>query len=143
MANCYLLIICSSSSVDRQTNNASLFNLVERISVRPDYLGREQAVPLEVHSYWQLQQPETVRPMEIRWVVVAQSGLETPSPTFRHRPEGLRFRLRGTGLPLPPVAGDYSLRVEYRFDDAEDWYRSDIAWPLTVVEAERTPRVTH
>ncbi len=143
MAHCYLLTVAANSSVDRQTNSASLFNLVERVRVPAEAMGQTQVVPVEVHSYWQLTPHEVEQSMDLRWVLVAPTQLETSSPVFKHRPEGARFRMRVTGLPLPPVMGEYSLRVDYRFDEDTPWQRASAVWPLTFFEAERRPHVTH
>lgn len=129
--------------MDRYTQNASLFNLVERVNVPPEHLGRAPAIPLEVHAYWRISASEAERELQIRWVMKAETGLETPSPTFKHRAKGQKFKLRSSGLPLPPVAGDYTLCVDWRYDDDDEWQRQAVSWPLVIAETEQTPRVTH
>jgi hypothetical protein len=142
--SCYLLTVCSGSTVDRHTNNASLFNLVERVSIARDHnIPPGGAIPLEVHAYWNLSPADLERDLQMRWVMVAETGLETSSPTLRHRPKGRRFKTRTVGVPLPPVAGNYVLHVDSRRDDDDAWDRQPVSWPLSIVEAAGRPRVTH
>jgi hypothetical protein len=46
-------------------------------------------------------------------------------------------------LPVPPVTGNYELRVDTRRDESEPWQRQAASWPLTVAETEPRPAVTH
>lgn len=145
MPTCYLLTVCSGSSVDQQSNNASLFNLVEQINVPPGAGAPPGGVvPLEIHAYWQLEPSETGRDFWLRFVMVAMSGLETPSNPHRHRVVSPRFRTRSVGLPYPPVVGAYSLRVDWKLDEEEDWNRAPAIWPVRIHAVEQiTERVTH
>ena len=142
---CYLLCVTSGSSVDRQSNNVSLFNLVEQVNVPSDAPKPLRAViPVEIHAYFQLDPPVSDREIEMRFALRAETGLETFSDTFRRRAPGLRFRVRTVGLPCPPVTGGYTLNVDLRLADAnEDWQRQSASWPLLLAELERRPRVTH
>lgn len=144
MPSCYFLAACGGSSVDQQSNNVTLFNLVEQINVPPGTPPPPHgAVPLEVHAYFRLDPGELGRDFEVRFVMVASSGLETPSDGFVHRAVTPRFRTRTVGLPFPPVAGDYELRVDWRYAGTESWTRESIVWPIGIVETAATPRVTH
>lgn len=143
--NCYLLTVCSGSAVDQHTNNASLFNLVEQINVPSGAeLPPNGVVPLEMHAYWQLEPSEISQDFYTRFVMLAASGLETSSNSFKHRPVTTRFRTRTVGLPYPPVLGAYVLQVDYRFSEEDQWLRSSASWPLRLQTVERlTERVTH
>ena len=144
MTRCYLLTVCSSSSVDQQTNNVSLFNLVEQINVPPKAPPPPRGlIPLEIHAYWQLDPNDLSRDFEMRFVMVASSGLETPTDVFRHRSVSERFRTRTVGLPFPPVVGMYQLRVDWRRSDSDEWRREPPAWPVNINETVPKPRVTH
>ena len=46
-----------------------------------------------------------------------------------------RYRTRTFGLPFPPVAGSYQLRIDLRYLGEEGWRREPIAWPIGIVEA--------
>lgn len=144
MPRCYLLSVCSGSSLDRHSNNVTLFNLVEQINLpanaQPPPGG---VIPLEVHAYWQLLPDEVDRQFEMRLVLVGQTGLEHSSDTFPHTPSTPRFRTRTLGLPFPPAAGQYLLRVDWRFPGSDSWKRDAVAWPVAVTEVEQKPAVVH
>lgn len=141
--SCYFLSVCASSSVDQHTNNVSLFNLVEQINLSAGAAPPPNGlVPIEMHAYWQLETEETTD-FEVRFVMVAQTGLETSSTTYRHRGVRGRFRTRTIGLPFPPVLGAYTLRVDWRYREEQPWHREAPSWPVSLQEIERKPRVTH
>ena len=136
MPRCYFLSVCGGSSVDQHSNNVTLFNLVEQINVPPGAPPPPQGlVPLEIHAYLQVAQGEMGRDFEIRFVLVAPTGLETPTDTFVHRAVTPRYRIRSFGLPFPPVTGHYDLRSDWRFPGEEGWRREPLAWPVSIVEA--------
>lgn len=141
---CYFLVVAGGSSLDRHTNNVTLFNLVEQLNYpkdRPPPPG--VLLPLELHAYFHLDPEETGRSFEVRFTLVAQTGLETPTDAFSHRSTTGRYRTRTLGLPMPPVAGSYSLCVDTRQSSDDTWHRHHMAWPFTVAEVEPRPRVTH
>lgn len=115
MAHCYLLCVTTGSAVDRQSNNVSLFSLVEQINLPPNAPPPPRGLlPLEIHAYFQLEDAHVNRDFEIRFALRAETGLETLSDVFRHRITAPRFRVRTLGLPYPPVLGQYSLQVDMR-----------------------------
>src|SRR5215813_11361569 len=140
----YLLLACSGSVVDQHTNNVTLFNLVEQINVPPGAPPPPRGlVPVEVHAYFHVPQPEFGRDFDLRFVMVAQTGLETPTDAFTHRAVTPRYRTRTFGLPFPPVAGKYDLRVDWRMAGDESWHRDAIAWPIAIVEESSQTRAVH
>jgi hypothetical protein len=144
MPKCYLLALVGGSSLDRYSNNVTLFNLVEQLNFPNDRRPPPGAViPLEVHAYFQLDGLELNQRFEMRFSLVAPTGLETVTDTFSHRSSTPRFRTRTVGLPVPPVTGTYELRVDTRRDDSEPWHRQTASWPVTVAETEARPAVTH
>jgi hypothetical protein len=145
VANCYLLCVSGGSAFDQQSNNVSLFNLVEQINVPkgapPPPRG---AIPLEVHAYFNIAARELNRELELRFALCAESGLETLSDVFRHRVTAPRFRVRTFGVPFPPVLGSYTLRVDLRLAGEDSpWQRQSASWPLALYELETRPRITH
>ena len=141
---CYLLVLAGGSSLDRYSNNVTLFNLVEQLNFPKQALPQPGALlPLELHAYFQLTASELNQRFELRFVLVGTTGLETPTEVFSHRSTTLRYRTRTFGLPTPPVAGSYELRVESRVAGSEDWTRDAASWPLLVVHSEPRPVVTH
>ncbi|HVU03777.1 MAG TPA: hypothetical protein VHE30_18590 [Polyangiaceae bacterium] len=140
MPRCYFLTVCSGSAVDQHSNNVTLFNLVEQINVPPGAPPPPHGiVPLEVHAYFDLDAEEVGRDFEIRFVLVAATGLETPTDAFGHRSVTPRYRTRTFGLPFPPVAGQYQLRVDVRLRGEETFRRGTLAWPIAIVEATAAP----
>jgi hypothetical protein len=142
--DCYFLTVCGGSSVDQHSNNVSLFNLVEQVNVHPNAQQVPRGMlPLEIHAYWSLLPQQVGEDFQARFVLVAETGLETASTTFRHRPTTLRFRSRTMGVPYPPVFGDYTLCVDFRRADDDDWHRTNARWPLRIRLGEAKPAVTH
>lgn len=144
MPKCYLLAVSSGSSLDRYSNNVTLFNLVEQLNFPTDNLPPAGSIlPLEVHAYFQLEPHELNQRFEIRFALVAPTGLETVTDAFGHKSATSRFRTRTVGLPVPPVVGSYDLRVDTRQAGVDAWQRDSSIWPLFVAEASPRPAVTH
>lgn len=144
MPRCYLLTLCSGSALDQQSNNVTLFNLVEQLNVPPGAPPPPGGlVPLEIHAYFALAPDEIGEPFEVRYVMQAGSGIETFSDIVRYRSSTARYRTRTVGLPMPPVTGHYSLRVDWRSSGREGWQREPAAWPISIVELVARPAITH
>ena len=144
MPRCYLLTLASSSSVDQQSNNVSLFNVVEQVNLPRGVEPPPGALlPMEIHAYFQLDQSELNQRLEVRFALVADTGLEALTEAYPHKSATLRYRTRTMGLPVPPVPGNYQVRVDYRVVGNEQWQRDAAAWPLLVALAEARPAVTH
>lgn len=144
MPKCYFLSVCSGSSVDQHSNNVTLFNLVEQINVPPGAPPPPHGVvPLEIHAYLELSPEEIGRDLEIRFVMLASTGLETSTDAFAHRPVTPRFRTRTFGLPFPPVSGQYAVRLDYRYRGEEGWRRDPFSWPIAIVETAPRAEAIH
>jgi hypothetical protein len=144
MPRCYLLTLASSSSLDQQSNNVSLFNVVEQLNLPRGVEPPPGALlPVEIHAYFQLQSSELNQRFEMRFVLVASTGLETSTDAHAHKSATARYRTRTMGLPVPPIADSYELRVDARPLGSDHWSRDPIAWPLVVTLAEARPTVTH
>jgi hypothetical protein len=144
MPRCYLLTLASSSSVDQQSNNVSLFNVVEQINLPRGVEPPPGALlPMEIHAYFQLDPSELNQRLEVRFALVGSSGLEALTDPYTHKSSTLRYRTRTMGMPVPPIEGTYVLRVDWRPAGAEHWSRDPLSWPLVVALAEQRPAVTH
>ncbi|MFO7179569.1 MAG: hypothetical protein DIU78_012805 [Pseudomonadota bacterium] len=144
MPKCYLLALASGSSLDRHSNNVTLFNLVEQLNFPKERQPPPGTVlPLEIHAYFELDPEDVNRRFEVRYALVATTGLETITDVFSHRSTTPRYRTRTLGLPAPPTAGSYTLCVDVREAGTETWRRQANRWPLLVTELEPRPRVTH
>lgn len=144
MPKCYLLALTVGSSLDQQTNNVSLFNLVEQVNVRPEGLPKPGSrVPLEVHAYLTFDGEEVGREFEMRFALASTTtGLEIYSEPVTHRASALRVRTRSVGLPFPAHLGHYDLRVDFRLGEGA-WEREPILWPVSFVAVDPRPAVTH
>lgn len=144
MPSCYLLTIAVGSSLDQQSNNVTLFNLVEQVNL-PPHVSRapRTLIPLEIHAYFRVAVEELREPFELRYVLVARTGLETFGDVFVHTANTPRFRIRTFGVPFPPISDQYDLRVEWRRSGREGWRREPASWPLTLTEQTPAPTITH
>lgn len=144
MPRCYLLTLASSSSIDQHSNNVSLFNMVEQINLpRGVEPPPGAALPIELHAYFQLDAHELNQRFEMRCVLVASSGLETSTDAYPHKSSTLRYRTRTMGMPVPPIADSYEVRVDTRVAGTDQWTRDPLLWPLLVTVAEPRPAITH
>lgn len=141
---CYLLALVSGSSLDQQSNNVTLFNLVEQLNFPPHAQPPAGALlPIEIHAYFQLAAQEVNQRFDVRFAIVESSGLETLTEPFQHKSATPRYRTRTLGLPAPPAAGSYQIRVDFKVAGSEEWIRDTASWPLLVVRTEPRPAVTH
>jgi hypothetical protein len=144
MPQCYLLALTVGSSLDQQSNNISLFSMVEQINVPPGAPPPPGGkIPLEVHAYFRLLPGELGQNLEFRFVLEAKTGLETFGDVVTHRVTAPRFRTRTLGLAVPPVLGHYELRVDFRLSGQSEWHRDPLSWPIAFVEVSSKPQVTH
>jgi len=144
MPRCYLLTLAGASSLDQQSNNVSLFNMVEQLNLPKGVEPPPGAlIPVEIHAYFQLAATELNQRFEVRFALVASTGLETLTDAHPHKSSTLRYRTRTMGLPVPPIADTYELRVDVRAVGTEQWFRDPMAWPLLVAQTEARPAVTH
>ena len=131
MPRCYLLAICSGSSLDESTNNFSLFNLVERVQFRT--IGTANlTLPVGVHAYWSFTPEELGQSYEARWVVCTRNGAEVIGQAHALHSTSPHFRMRMVGLGVPAISGSCEIHVESRLAACDPWTRDLAAWPLTL-----------
>jgi hypothetical protein len=144
MPKCYFLTLCGGSSLDQQSNNVTLFNVVEQVNLQPNVDPPPGAVlPLEVHAYFLLGPGELSQAFELRFAVVAPTGLELLTDATQHRSSTPRYRTRSFGLPAPIVPGNYQLCVDVRQPGSESFTREGVSWPLMVARLEPRPSTVH
>src|SRR3954466_8282041 len=96
-----------------QSKNGSPFNVVEQLNLPRGVEPPPGALlPIEIHAYFLLEPTELNQRFEMRFVLVASSGLETPTDAFSHKSATQRYRTRTMGTPIPPIADSYQLRVD-------------------------------
>lgn len=135
----------AGSSLDQQSNNVSLFTLVEQVNLPPAPSAPPTiGLPLEIHAYFHLDPSEMGSELEVRFCLSSlATGLELFTDPMKYRVPTARFRTRVVGLPLPATLGQYELRVEFRRLGAEIWLRDALRYPIAFVTATQAPRVTH
>ncbi len=144
MPHCYHLCLCAGSSLDQQSNNITLFSLVEQVNV-PAGAGAHPGtkIPLEIHAYLKLEGSELGHEFSMRYVLVGTSGLETYSDPAVHKSSTVRLRTRSVGIPFPPALGHYELMVEFQTNPGDVWRRDEASWPISFLEMSSKPQVTH
>jgi hypothetical protein len=144
MPKCYFLTLCGGSSLDQHSNNVTLFNIVEQVNLQPNVDPPPGAfLPLEVHAYFLLGPGEISQPFELRFALVAPTGLELLTDATQHKSTTPRYRTRSLGVPAPAVPGNYELRVDIRKAGSEGFSRESLHWPLVVARVEPRPAVVH
>lgn len=144
MPKCYFLTLCGGSSLDQHSNNVTLFNIVEQVNLQPNQDPPPGAyLPLEVHAYFLLGPGELAQPFEVRFALVAPTGLELLTDATSHKSTTPRYRTRSLGLPAPAVPGNYQLCVDIRQPGTEGFTRDSSTWPLVVARLEARPAVVH
>lgn len=144
MPKCYFLTLCGGSSLDQQSNNVTLFNVVEQVNLQPNVDPPPGAIlPLEVHAYFLLGPGELSQPFELRFAVVAPTGLELLTDATLHRSSTPRYRTRSFGLPAPIVPGNYQLCVDVRQPGSDGFTRESVSWPLVVARLSPQPTTVH
>ena len=144
MPKCYFLTLCGGSSLDQHSNNVTLFNVVEQVNLQPNMEPPPGAfLPLEVHAYFILGPGEVSQPFEVRFALVAPTGLELLTDSTQHKSSTPRYRTRSLGLPAPIVPGNYQLCVDIRQPGTEGFSREQLQWPLVVARLEPRPTVIH
>ncbi len=102
-------------------------------------------IPIEIHAYLVFAPSEYGFEHEARFALCSlDSGLESYSDLMNHRSATPRYRTRTMGLPLPPVPGNYELRLDWRVEGTSAWRREAVSWPLTIeAQPSAVPTVTH
>jgi hypothetical protein len=120
MPKCYFIALCGGSSLDQHSNNVTLFNIVEQVNLQPNVEPPPGAfLPLEVHAYFLLGPGEVSQPFELRFALVAPTGLELLTDA------------------------NYQLCVDIKQPGTDAFARDVLSWPLVVARLEARPAVVH
>jgi hypothetical protein len=136
-------VFCSDSSIDKDTNNISLFSVLEELKVvTPLEPPRDAALPLRGHvvSLWYRAGTNEPEAAEARYILKA-GGSEVAilgSYTLDLTRPRLRTRVVIQALPIWQSAF-YQIAVEYRHTD-EDWIlATELPLEVTVsIESQAT-----
>ncbi len=122
---CFLLAVSQASTLDRYTNNFSLFFLLEELTPSA-YPVRLQA---QTHAFFEVDHDERKVEHEVRLVVASQDKDEFFSDALTIEPASERHRVRMNGLVIPNP-GAYRVLMEWRRKGHDAWIRGELEWPL-------------
>jgi hypothetical protein len=117
-------VICSSAIIDQETNNVSIFNILEQVEIpQESIVNQAMGIGVELLSLWvraDLSKPATGK---------SRADLVTPSGELINLAESvidlskferLRSRALFQGLPYKGE-GVYRFLVGYKGEDEQDW----------------------
>jgi hypothetical protein len=122
---CFLLAVSQASTLDRYTNNFSLFFLLEEFTPS-NYPAR---LPVYTHAFFEVPAENLEAEHEARLVLEGGDRDAFVSEPLRFQPTSSRHRLRMSGLVVPEP-GLYRVRVEWRHLPSGPWTRDSQAWPV-------------
>jgi len=130
MPRCYLLAVSQGSSLDSESNNFTLFGLVERVSLAPGAPLENLVLPFEMHCYWEFAPNEIDVDFEFR-IVFTDGDTERATQSYTLRSTKARLRIRLQGMPVL-LHGKVVVRTEWRRKGEEKWSRESVFWPLEI-----------
>ncbi len=136
MPSCYFLALASDSSLDRDTNNFSLFKLTEEMQITISGTPPQGPVlPIELHAYWMFEPGEIGRSFEFQFL------FEKPEAGVKSEPIPLqsdkkRLRVRNRGLPVLPN-GEFRVRTQWRAVGENEWHLEPQIWPVEVKRVQQ------
>jgi hypothetical protein len=127
---CFMIAVAQGSTLDRYTNNFSLFLLLEQF--RPSSYPARLSV--FSHAFFEVDAGEIGVAHEVRLVVLRAGAAVFATEPVALTPAGERHRVRISGLAFPEP-GLYRVTVEWRRrppqgDTAAEWQRESAAWPI-------------
>lgn len=123
MINLLWCVICSKSSIDKESNNLSLFNIIEEIGFNQEAPSVEEGqtitlpINFEIVSFWESNPYNSDDRLDLRIIVLMPGEREHPvdqtySINFTSHPR-LRVRILVNGFPYNG-SGRYLIRLEKR-----------------------------
>lgn len=134
---CYFIAMCMSSSIDRDSNSISLFNVVEEIAI--SQFEPRAVVQISAHIYFEAAPEDRGKLFETQSVWISETGTETVGEGTNTLPvaaNARRIRTRSMFLRLPPELGAHSLTIAWREVGTLTWERTPLFWPLIVREGQ-------
>jgi len=141
MINHIWTVVCSQVVVDNQTNNVSIYNVLERITIMGEP-KQETALPLNhaVVTMWERLDSDTIRKGMMRLSFITPLGNEIIKIESEiNLAEHTRFRNISNiqGLPIAE-SGRHVYRVELRNENESEWtHICDIPIELKFREPEK------
>lgn len=139
MIDCYFLGVCRGSALDRDTNNFTLFQLIEEVQVPEAAIGT--ALPFELHFYIAVTGDSLNGRADFQILWKDQNGGEDVrgANVFPIDLSHPRVRTRTGAVQLPPRPGHFRIYLEWRMAGAESWTRSFASWPFVLSIADEPP----
>lgn len=132
-------LICSNAIVDRDTNNVSIFNILEQVTIPKNAINNQViAVGIELITLWVRSDLSKPAKGKSQINLVAPNGEVTKSVDSEidlSKFERLRSRVFFQGLPYNGE-GIYRFIVLYKVDDEKDWEQV-ASIPLKMVVSPR------
>jgi len=121
-----MLAVAQASTLDRYTNNFSLFFLLEEF--RPPHYPARLAV--HSHAFFEVDADEIGADLEVRLLLLRGAEIVFASDSVAVKPAGERHRVRIGGLAIPEP-GQFRVAVEWRRAGSEAaWTREAVTWPV-------------
>lgn len=133
---CYMLCITSGSSLDKNTNNYSLFNVVEQCQLK----SFPAQAPFETHIWFEVESVERGERFELELLIKQGDEVLRRSNTWDIFPDSERYRVRINGLDIPQ-AGRCKVTARFRPKGEGDWQNVGLEWPLHAEEVEKSKDV--
>lgn len=96
-------VLCSGSAIDRDSNNVSLFNVLEQVTVSPEAEGAVVPIDYEIVMLWQRDEPDRGEEFEASLYLVTPKGEELEASPFSvdlSEVERSRIRLQSSLFPV-------------------------------------------
>jgi hypothetical protein len=126
-------VICQSSIIDKDTNNISLINILEQLTLTPPKIDEGKGAILgnfEIVTFWSRTNLEKPATGNARIVLYQPSGeIVEQTDSNKRGPEytidltvfqRVRSRFKFNGIPFLG-AGVYQFGIEYKNEGEEDW----------------------
>lgn len=137
-------VVCSRSVIDRDSNNVTLQNVLEQVTITKELEAEQAAViPMrfEVVTLWARSDFDKPAEGEQRLTLISPSGeslLTGKGKIDLSEFRRYRYRARFDGFPTKGV-GRYIFRVECRVNDRAAWHRAaDIPFEILMKPQVRT-----
>lgn len=128
-------VVCSSAVIDRETNNISIHNVIERLIIHAEP-APDGRLPMQLHvaSLWARSDFERPARGMARATLITPLGLRKNRPEFAiNLTEYLRARTIWKLESLPvPGSGRYIFRIDFKPEGGKRWKRV-AAVPVEVI----------
>lgn len=138
-------ILCQSSNIDRESNNLSIFNILEELRVTPPSQDAKQIVvrmPVQLITLWEKQTAKGTATSNVAIELVDPKGniLPTVSYVLATPQKRLRFVVNMDGIKVTE-SGEYMFKIRIR-NDEKDIFEEVGEVPLQVAITYQFPKIS-